>query len=289
MRQLSADGVPGILVCPFDHCSLQSTPVGYACAQCGGEYPIVDGITVFETDQDWDRLYLTAGEHYTSEIPFELPPGHEGVLPLRGDRNFGVVLDAGCGDGVYSTAAPPEVTVFCVDVTMTGLRRLMKRGRANLRAISASIFRLPFPDESFDTVLFIFVIEHLRQGKDLEALIELRRVVKDGGRVLVTTDTPFFDRHLVHWTSLVFRGQWKKQNHITETGHINLLTLGAARDLSRRAGFEVLSEEPTWMGYRFGSWRFVSRALRRLLPRRIAEDYLTSSYTLVLAKGGRPS
>lgn len=288
MVQPSDDTLPGILVCPFDHSSLQIATAGYACARCGREYPIVDGITVFEADKDWDRLYLTAGEHYTSEIPFELPPGHEGFLPLRGDRNFGVVLDAGCGDGVYSTSAPPGTPVFCVDVTMTGLRRLMKRGRADLRAISASIFRLPFPNDSFDTVLFIFVIEHLPPGKDLEAMVELRRVVKDGGRVLVTTDTPFFDRHLVHWTSLIFRRQWKKQDHVTETGHINLLTLDAARELSRRAGFEVVSEEPGWMGYRFGAWRLVAGALRAVLPRRIAEDYLTSSYTLVLAKGGHP-
>ena len=276
-----------VLVCPADHASLSEVQGGLRCRACGAVYRVVDDIVVFETDESWDRLYLTDETHYKSEDPFALPPGHEGYLPLRGDRNFGLVLDAGCGDGVYASGAPEGTPVYCVDVTLTGLRRLVKRGRRDLRPVSASILRLPFVAGTFDTVLCIFVIEHLAKGRDLAVLSELRRVVADDGRVLLTTDTPFFDRHVVNWTSLIFRGKPKRQDHVTETGHINLLTMDEARRLCRDAGFAIVREEPYWMGDRFRSWRLVSRALRGLLPRRVAENYLTSSYTLVLTRPGR--
>lgn len=44
---------------------------------------------------------------------------------------------------------------------------------------------LPFPDEYFDTVLMIAVIEHLLDP--ISALIEIHRILKNGGKLLVNT------------------------------------------------------------------------------------------------------
>jgi SAM-dependent methyltransferase len=48
---------------------------------------------------------------------------------------------------------------------------------------AADIFRLPFPEASFDHIFVCFVLEHLRQP--VEALRRLRAVLKPGGTLTV--------------------------------------------------------------------------------------------------------
>jgi SAM-dependent methyltransferase len=59
---------------------------------------------------------------------------------------------------------------------------------------------LPFADASFDHVYSLSVLEHIEEPGDAEALRELSRVVRPGGRVLVT---------LPHAT--VYREDWRDQ------------------------------------------------------------------------------
>ncbi len=273
-----------LLVCPRDKRALARTTDELHCGACGTTYPIDHGIPVFFADPDWNELYLTEG-HYVSATPFEMVAGDEGYLALRGDRGYGRVLDLGSGDGVFSSKLPADSLSYCVDVTQAGLRRLLRRGQPNLIPLLASGFELPFADDTFDTVLYIFVVEHLRPDEDERMLQEVRRVVRHHGRVLFTTDTPFFDRHLVKWTNLLLRGKWIPQDHTAATGHINLLTMEQSRDLVRRAGFEIIAEHPFWMGERFALWRWTMALLRRLLPAHLSEDYLASKYTFVLVDG----
>jgi len=274
-----------ILVCPKDRSTLKTDGDTLACKTCGTLYPIRSGIPQFYLDPEWEDLYLNdGGQHYATEEPFELAPGDLGYLALRGDQNYGTVLDLGCGDGVFSSIISKQHQSYCVDVTETGLRRLQKRQIKNLYPLLASGFELPFPKNTFDTALYVFVVEHLASGDDLRMLLELQRVLKDSGKLIYTTDTPFFDKHLVRWTNLLFRGKWTKQDHSSETGHINLLTLKQSRALVQRAGFDIHAEHPYWMGSRFPSWMRLVTFFRNWLPREFCENYLTSKYTLILKK-----
>lgn len=161
----------------------------------------------------------------------------------------------------------------------------------NLVPVLASGFELPFSDSTFDTALYVFVVEHLAPDGDLHMLLELRRVLNDGGKLIYTTDTPFFDRYMVRWTNLLLRREWIKQDHSSPTGHINLLTMQQSRALVRRAGFHIEAEHPYWMGTRFPLWIRLVTFLRKWLPTQVCEDYLTSKYTLILTKNdqGRSS
>ena len=254
------------------------------CQTCGREYPVQAGLPIFFSDFEWNEAYLTDGDHYAAKEPFQLARGDEGYLVLRGDQNYGVILDLGCGDGVFSSKLQPHFRSYCVDVTPVGLRRLQTRQMGNLVPLLASGVELPFANETFDTVLYIFVVEHLVPGMDLRMLHEIRRVLKGDGKVIYTTDTPFFDRHLVRWTSLFLRSKWVKQDHSSPIGHINLLTMQQSRILVRDAGFHIAAEHPYWMGARFKWWMYFVSFLRKLLPAWLCEDYLTSKYSLVLAK-----
>lgn len=272
------------LVCPQDQGALAWSSEAALCLSCGRRYAIDAGVPVFFTDEEWDELYRTDQTHYSAEAPFQLPPGERGPLFYGRPEALDVILDLGCGDGVYSSSAPAGATVFGVDVTLTALRRMQLRQMEQLIPVAASGFQLPFRDETFDTVLSVFVVEHLDGGADERMLREVRRVAKRDGQVIVTTDTPFYDRHLVRWTNRLFGRKAKAQDWDARTGHVNLLTMRQARALVHKCGFTITREVPCWMGSRFGAWRRFVTLLRRALPSSVAEDFLTSSYTLVLRR-----
>ncbi len=58
-----------------------------------------------------------------------------------------------------------------------------RAGIRNVAFQTADIFRLPFPEGSFDHVFVCFVLEHLREPR--EALGRLKAVVKPGGTLTV--------------------------------------------------------------------------------------------------------
>lgn len=271
------------LVCPKDKHQLRHIEDGLKCVECGVKYSIRNGIPIFFVAENWEERYINDTDYYASENPFPFV-NDISYLAFRGNNDYGVTLDLGCGDGVYSSVAPAETQVYCVDVTPTGLNRIFKRGLKNLVPVSASGYELPFVRSCIDTILYVFVVEHLCKGQDLLMLQEARRVLKIGtGRMIYVTDTPFFDKYIVRWTNLFLR--WKKttQDHQSSTGHINLMTMNESRSLLRYAGFEIVSEHPIWMGDRFRVWSMIRKLLNIVLPQALSENYLTSKYVFVVS------
>lgn len=68
------------------------------------------------------------------------------------------------------------------------IRNLAKRYNTTIDFHVASISRLPFENEQFDRVYSISVLEHMKQGEDEKAVMEMSRVLKIGGKLLVTVD-----------------------------------------------------------------------------------------------------
>jgi len=95
----------------------------------------------------------------------------------RGDA----VLDLGCGEGFFAAALPgPAVAA---DVAPEAVRRARGRGvDARLVPLDGP---LPFEDASFDVVWLGETLEHMVDP--VGALHEVRRVLRPGGRLLLTT------------------------------------------------------------------------------------------------------
>ena len=98
------------------------------------------------------------------------------------------VLDIGCGNGVYTTRMS-QLGAHAVGVDVEPIRlgsaREFKRlhGAKDLSFSLASAMSLPFADDAFDVVTMIEVLEHVED--DARALLEVRRVLRDGGKVAI--------------------------------------------------------------------------------------------------------
>ena len=99
------------------------------------------------------------------------------------------VLEVGFGDG-YGAAYLAEAAreVVAVDVTAGNIPRARsKYPRPNLSFQEFDGLRLPFPDASFDAACTFQVIEHIPEPRILPWVAEIRRVLKPGSRLFVST------------------------------------------------------------------------------------------------------
>jgi len=96
------------------------------------------------------------------------------------------VLEAGCGVGAQTkiiATKNPDSRFLSVDLSEDSIIEAKKIIEAlnisNVEFRQADIYNLVFKDETFDFVIICFVLEHLHNP--LQALIELKRVLKKGG------------------------------------------------------------------------------------------------------------
>jgi SAM-dependent methyltransferase len=85
------------------------------------------------------------------------------------------VLDAGCGEGVLVDEYAGRLAIEGVDPNYS-----------SERVRTGSLTALPYADDTFDSALCLDVLEHLTFEEQPRALAELRRVLKPGGRLLVS-------------------------------------------------------------------------------------------------------
>ena len=100
------------------------------------------------------------------------------------------VVDVGCGMGDRTVVAARCGASLAVGIDsdpekLRWARRLLRHtGTVGTRFVQGSADALPLRDGSFDLVLLLDVVEHLEDP--LRALEELARILRPGGRVLVT-------------------------------------------------------------------------------------------------------
>ena len=106
-------------------------------------------------------------------------------------------LDLGCGDGIFGSILwGPEPIAMGVDLDEGELHRARVSG-AYHALLAADAAALPFGEGSLTTILSNSVLEHIR---DVDRVLrEACRVLRPGGRFIVTVPTPRYERSFF-WT-----------------------------------------------------------------------------------------
>jgi len=187
--------------------------------------------------------------YYTGLAP---EPRFRKVLEMASKLGGKKLLDIGCGDGTYTLvlkeALHTEETVG-IEISIVAV------GRANDKGIKAYQLDIdeeefPFENESFDIIYCGEIIEHLFNPDHL--LDEIRRVLKPGGRCIITTP------NLAGWPnrlSLLLGyqpfpssvspehegvGKLMMTGEEGQWGHIRVFTLKALKELVKIHTFKIV-------------------------------------------------
>lgn len=95
------------------------------------------------------------------------------------------MLDVGCGSGILLNELKPVVpSITGCDLSDVLLQRVRKEKKIE-QLVAADLKSLPFASNSFQSLLCSEVLEHLPNPK--RAIQEIARVLKPGGKALITT------------------------------------------------------------------------------------------------------
>lgn len=171
------------------------------------------------------------------------------MIDLARDVDGRRVLDAGCGSGpLFAALRAKGAVVTGVDGSPAMIELARRRLGDDAALHVADLSRpLPFHDGAFDDVVASLVLHYLR---DWEApLAELRRVLKPGGRLIVSVNHPVVYKLVYPDADYFAITQYSEEN--TFNGQPAVLTfwhrpLSAMTDAFTRAGFRVsvVSEPP---------------------------------------------
>jgi len=153
----------------------------------------------------------------------------------------GNVLDIGCGDGLLLEHLKRDgLEVSGIDISSRAIDICRGRG---LECVKGDITNtLPFPNESFDNVLLIDVLEHLFQPQ--EVLKETRRVCRKNLFISVPNFVSLPARLQVLFGKV-------PENNTPRDGHVYWMTWRVIQDLLTRSGFRVeeVIVNTFWEGY----------------------------------------
>lgn len=153
------------------------------------------------------------------------------------------ILEVGFGTGLaFLNLADKYKEIHGVDLTadveavdeafqQIGLTTYLKNG---------DVLQLPYPDETFDCVLLISILEHLQPGDQQRAFSEIKRVLKPGGQVVygVPIERPF----MVSMFKLL--GYDIRQAHFSTEGDVSM----AAGTILNKVRIIQMRSTPPWFG-----------------------------------------
>lgn len=95
------------------------------------------------------------------------------------------LLHAGCGSGQVDVAIQGKFRITAMDASLAALELYSRTVPMAGEVRHASIFQIPFPDQSFDGIYNLGVMEHFQAAEIVRILREFRRVLRPEGRLLL--------------------------------------------------------------------------------------------------------
>ncbi len=152
------------------------------------------------------------------------------------------LLHAGCGSGQVDLGLQECFRLTAVDISSDALDLYSRYNPKTVRIEQASILDLPYPNDTFDGVYNLGVMEHFTDTEIVLILLQFQRVLKPGGKVLLfwphRHGLSVLTLKTVRWLA---RTLWKKELKF-HPDEISLLTSTAqAKRFFAEANLELLS------------------------------------------------
>lgn len=140
------------------------------------------------------------------------------------------ILDLGAGRGELSIIlAQKGAFVEAVDYSLASVKIInesLKRAGINVakrvNVSSSNAKNLPFLNSSFDLVFMLDVVEHLYPKELKKVFLEVERVLKPGGKLVIHTPNKWLIKPLYFFAELFFPW-WKRHGvHVNEQSYFSL-------------------------------------------------------------------
>jgi SAM-dependent methyltransferase len=108
----------------------------------------------------------------------------------------GTMLELGVGNGNTAShilkVAPRGASLHCIDIARGALGSLPPalRADARVRILQSDVRSLPLKDCVFSAVIGVHILTHMLHGDEARTLLEIRRVLRKGGRAMVEAFAP---------------------------------------------------------------------------------------------------
>jgi 2-polyprenyl-3-methyl-5-hydroxy-6-metoxy-1,4-benzoquinol methylase len=196
---------------------------------------------------------------WLSKLLFFFPErrqGIEGEVLFLNAQPGGKLLDIGCGSGERMEKMQRlGWTVSGIDFDKKAVEVAKRRG---LDVACGTIPGTWFPADTFDVVTLSQVIEHVPDP--IELLRECQRILKPGGRVVVTTP------NTASWGYRLFKEHWRG---LEPPRHLHLFGPSSIQQTLRKAGFDFVFVRTLASAY---VWQ-LSFKLKLDLTRESARDF----------------
>lgn len=197
--------------CVQCHGNLSERLQGVFCKACGRTYrKNRDGYFVFLESETHDPGHIQDEDYIQHQREYPIRVYREFLLPHIRRAGGRRLLDVGCGLGTEVLEALRDgYDAYGVDLpNMTPFWRAASHDATRFLACSA--IRLPFPDDFFDLVWSLGVVEHIGTASDTLSLVpefrtyradyarEILRVTKPGGKIIVSCPNKTFPIDIQH-------------------------------------------------------------------------------------------
>lgn len=167
------------------------------------------------------------GKKFITDYPDENWPLEKYYFALKKVKSTDRVIDAACGRGYGSfLLAQKAKEVIGLDIDEPSLSDAIADFKLNnLKFLKGNVAKLDFDDNSFDVFVSIETIEHLNEQDQNKFLMEIKRVLKPNGVLILSTPD-----HYVALKQGIIYGDFHEKEFIKKE-FVNFIKLTGFKDI----------------------------------------------------------